>query len=843
MLLIALFFHHLPAQNITLDSSSIHINSMGFVDDGACPGFDNDMVLLAGTPLIAGHLGNQFAEYRGFNIKDATWDALLGHWVCYTVGNAKSYYALNGSGSQSVTFDWRSADNLFHDIELGVPYVGWTNSNSTLSATFNITGVPPGTRVKVFYSYDAYAGAFGAPESGEPDSASVIGGLMIDGKDLLQQAGYNFDFNTAGGPVAAFAQRGSSSGFFLATAGQPFQVDITGDHHNHIVDPGIPHFVIQQGMFWKDRGGTEFGGQLRLSVNQPIPPVQNPTLSEWSYFSLDIGSASEFSDPVANGTEYFDPGDAYKFHFPHPMPVGGLDGPIDDAALLGTDMMPSAPDPIVPHPTAAPVASGLSLSDVVGDYFDLDGLDRLDFVVNLDLGIIPVTADDCLPVIRHLFVSLDDDQPDNYLSNSVPFGAPNNSLSLSGAEYGSVAGRDEILQRDYSPVFGPSAFTFGIAPEGTIHSDLVPNPDPWDPADQEDDDVDALDLKTVLLPTGTCDVVYFSSDHEAPGVDINGLQLDPGVIYRGVAGGGYAPAILPSDLGLSPGTDIDAFEFGVMPTGFYPFNSGYFALLFSTDYDDPETVGIDESGGLSPGMIYWSYMDGVHYALDSIDYNDNVDAISLADESMFNITGAVWCNPYNFTDTPTGLMATISGGNVEISWDPYPYGIKCQIAGNKSTAANDVTRLVSGSQVNPPDQYSIPLATLQSGTQYRVKVRCGCTNPATEASPFSAYVYFTTPGPTPPPQPAGSGLFDTQIEFTVHPNPATDEVWLSSNTGQIEGSVALYDALGRVVHRRHVRFDDVASPVRLNVSDLPEGWYVVEWTGANSHHTEKLLIR
>ena len=189
LLLTTLCFHYLPAQNITLTGSAVNINSLGLVDDNACPGFDDDWIVVPGTPLIGGHLGNQFAEYRGFNIRDAAWDPLVGHWICFTVGNAKSYYALNGSGGQSVTFDWRSADNVFHDIELGVPYIGTTNSNTSLSATFDITGVAPGTKVKVFYSYDAYAGAFGPPEMGEPDSAFVVTGLMVNNKDILQQEG------------------------------------------------------------------------------------------------------------------------------------------------------------------------------------------------------------------------------------------------------------------------------------------------------------------------------------------------------------------------------------------------------------------------------------------------------------------------------------------------------------------------------------------------------------------------------------------------------------------------------------------------------------------------------
>ena len=445
-LITALFFHHLPAQNITLVSSDIDIASNGFLDDDGCPGAPPPGVCnFLNATLVGGVYGNQFANDCGYRRVEKT------PQQCNTTLNVNHYYALNGSGTTDVTINWMNTHHTRHDIELGVGYFATTTSNSALVATMDITGVSPGTKVKVFFSYEASAAALGGAEMGEPDSAQVVPVLTINNKDLLKQAGYNFNLSAGAGPGAL--RNGSSGGFFYAIAGQPFTVGVSANQYTAITDPGEPHAIIQQGLLWKDFATSLFGGKLQLSIINPISPVTSASL-EWSYFSLDIGSASEFSDPVANGTEYFDPGDAYKFLVPSPIPLGGIDGPIDDGSFLGIDMKPTAPDVPVPHFTGAPVASGLPLAAVAFDYFDLDGLDRLDFDIIVDGTIHSATATDCLRPNRHVFVSLDDALPANYLSNiqpfSDPFGAPNNSMSYGlNKEYGSLADRDEIIQRDY----------------------------------------------------------------------------------------------------------------------------------------------------------------------------------------------------------------------------------------------------------------------------------------------------------------------------------------------------------------------------------------------------------
>jgi hypothetical protein len=190
-----------------------------------------------------------------------------------------------------------------------------------------------------------------------------------------------------------------------------------------------------------------------------------------------------------------------------------------------------------------------------------------------------------------------------------------------------------------------------------------------------DDDVDALDWHPIMLddrrwpkdkynsteskwdgdPTHAAEFKhrYWSADHEAA----NGT--DPGSIYGtlddGEVGTGSMAnrwrVVTPAHFGINDGVDIDAFTWIALDndetinlfgytidsqwfnpaTGQYETIKNYMlACLFSVDVNDPFTTP-NESGGLSPGVIYCSDLEG-HYVDVSQDYLFNIDSITLTPE-------------------------------------------------------------------------------------------------------------------------------------------------------------------------------------------------------------------
>ncbi len=356
------------------------------------------------------------------------------------------------------------------------------------------------------------------------------------------------------------------------------------------------------------QAGDDLGADIdALTVKgQGEPPPADPL-----EFSLDIGSDCELSDPNMDGDERFDPGDVYHST---QIIMGPTEGFKDDATIFGAD-----PHPSITAGTTVPV--GFGDPDFYEEYFDLDGHDQLDIELPTDLPDFPrqLKAADYLPtncvVVPHtLIFSFDDDGPPGWtgvsvLQGDVPVTVP--------PTYGTTAGWDELLSDTYPPSGAPVAY----ADEVTVHPALVPNPDN---GDDEDDDVDSLDYSEF-----DCQFWYFTADHEAS------LGLDPGDIYLVVPGG---PPVLAVDdvnnLGISDDTDVDAFEFvwEYDPSGaFYVL-----AVLFSVDQDDPDTPGVDESGGLVPGNLYISYLDMTYVDLGQLGGNDeeDVDALTVMGDPL-----------------------------------------------------------------------------------------------------------------------------------------------------------------------------------------------------------------
>ena len=403
-----------------------------------------------------------------------------------------------------------------------------------------------------------------------------------------------------------------------------------------------PAFDITQAQFLiADENGQLIGGPL------PVPPAGGPAGAIWNYwydvtvkpksygqyafeFSLDIGSDTELSDPFMDGDEVFDPGDVYWWKgavFPNPT-----NGFKDDVRIFGYD---PDPDPLIP--TRVPVGMG-TIQDYY-DYFDLDGHDQLD--VDLREWIppeqhltwpIPQFTSNCIYTVDHLMISYEDDQAPGWPANDVPVTAS----SPAGFIRGMSGANDEILGVDVGPVVGmppyPVMMSYPIADEVTVHQSMFPNPDA---GDIDDDDVDSLDI---VPHEDECPEWYFSPDHEAH------LGLDPGGIYLVLSPGFVQVVDEFIHLGIPEDTDIDAFEF-VWIEDQNVAGALSLAVAYSVDDDDPLTLGVDESGGLDPKMIYASYMTGWSFPLLMNPLDDDVDALTAWLESLEEEQTEACCLP------------------------------------------------------------------------------------------------------------------------------------------------------------------------------------------------------
>ena len=353
-------------------------------------------------------------------------------------------------------------------------------------------------------------------------------------------------------------------------------------------------------------------------------------------FSLDIGSDTELSDPFMDGDEVFDPGDIYWWH--GPLLTAPTDGFKDDASIFTFN--PSTPDPWPdPNPpipwvwqqTVVPIFDPAYTFENYHEWFDLDGHDQLEnSLVDLDLlgtqvptQPIAQYSDACIHDPEYLAISYDDDMAPGWASPAAD--VPVTASSPAGLIYGMTGANDEIIGVTVTPGVVPPVPIVNIYPvadEKNVHQNMAPNPDA---GDIDDDDVDSLD---VVPDEQSCPVLLFSPDHEATYMDATGFPLDPGGIYERYMGTPVKVVDPVLHLGIIvPGVDIDALEFVWLEEPDVP-GSIALALLFSVDEDDPLTP-VDESGGLLPMVIYYSFMTGWHAPyVDSPDLFDDIDALT-----------------------------------------------------------------------------------------------------------------------------------------------------------------------------------------------------------------------
>ncbi|MCP3920370.1 MAG: hypothetical protein GY711_32995 [bacterium] len=405
-----------------------------------------------------------------------------------------------------------------------------------------------------------------------------------------------------------------------------------------------------------------------LELYLPVHHVQDHVrvitgnLMAWS---TDFGSDTGFCDPVTDGNEVHDPGDVYGSAF-----LAGAPMLLDDAtyaAVFAPESVDGEPYTFGCSPPGPPTC--------YGDAYDLDAYD----VVNIDAawlaslpqgqqhgpffpGQVP-REDDQLNYLgiflaQQLLISFDDDVARSW-SATNPLRMPVESLSPSGSTYGQGVNNDEVLE----VVLGLGAYPFTVSAilpfrdEVGVHADLGPNPTPGANPQARDDDVDALDWRAFASS-----VQLFSPDHEGH------AGLTPGAIYVVIAG---VPtlAIQASQLGIPipAEVDIDAFELVQLPQDpENPYSPVYLAVLFSVDDNDPRTPAIDETGGLDPTMIYYSFLNNT-YGPFAGPFDDDVDAIAALPPDLFEQASVRnYCDPAvpNSTQQPATITVT---GSLRVS--------------------------------------------------------------------------------------------------------------------------------------------------------------------------------
>jgi len=616
VMLFSLITISLQSQTIVVDQPATKIINKG---NGYC----NDMinVLTSETPVnnrftfIKKFMGADYYSWSGFISKDEDTP------ITYAASNNSTLVTINGDSTSSLFIDWLHTARSSASSEI---YYAYTVNLLELTVTMTIApggGYNLGDPIPVFYNYDVFASGQTRHEANQEDPVHSNNQFFLNGNDEL---GIGFNFNDP--PGLSGWNRRMKNGTLTVIVGTSFNISLSSLICDTLSDPG-------RGGYNKDKATGWFQGNIQFSVFPIIPPTPIAGRTE---FSLDIGSDTEISDPFADGDEVFDPGDAYILKGPALLP-GGQNGIKDDKNIFLNDPSPVPGDPA----SAAPCGNGLPVNPM--DYFDLDGMDNLQVsltALNYGPGASSIAPfpDDLIYVADHFMVSYDDDESGSYTENTYGYGSvPVNSFSPMMYEtHGKTNEADEVIAVDFNSLILPSPYFSldSLYSEHDVHISMSPNPDS---DEKDDDDVDALDYYRDQNIQG---ILYFSPDHEATYYDpMTGTVLMGGSVYESNSTGIVEVVNCNTHLGLPDGTDIDAFEFGWV----WDQNEGRYglALLFSVDNDDWLTPNTDESGGLDPAMIYYSFLNGSYAHFSSTPLDDDVDAITICDHTFNGFAGGI----------------------------------------------------------------------------------------------------------------------------------------------------------------------------------------------------------
>lgn len=608
---------------------------------------DNDTCDLSSfTPGLNGH---SFATYCYVYSKEEGNPPQ--HEVTSTVG---SRAIIDGDNTSTIHIRWKNTGTTYATTD---GHAARVFSDQSVAVAMEVTGLPPGTPATVYWWFDIFAG--GNTKHDDPnlqeDSIAVVSALDIAGDP---QFGDQFSFSSPAG-LPGWNEWKNITGTMKVVAGSTFVFSVSSVIRLFLNIPAGP------GGMGTDQNNGIFKGDIYFTVFPEYPVPENNTEDMLTLFSVDIGGDAEFSDPKQDGNEYFDPGDIYHKSSSGPLPF--VIPYLNDYIIFGYDPDPKNAPPVNP----APVGIGLPIENLRSFHFDLDGTDLISANLSQMIGADPLDAsiawftDSCIFEAEYIYLSFNDDTPENYASfasPSVPVTSSSPSMSVIYSDGGI---QDEIQEFDFSSTpFSGVQFQDTVDSEHFLHPNLAPDPLLFNDLD---DDADALDMIYYYNDTTPCNQFYFSCDHEATSYDPNtGIDLDPAVIYLR-AGSSPVPVITGIHHGLPAGTDIDGFEF----VWIWDENAVRFglALLFSVDDDDPLTLLADESGGLNPNMLYYSFMDGYYHPFSAHQMDDDVDAVTA------------WKHSLNGTmSQPNPVWGTKTwGGNINEHWNHslnwFPRGV------------------------------------------------------------------------------------------------------------------------------------------------------------------------
>ena len=173
------------------------------------------------------------------------------------------------------------------------------------------------------------------------------------------------------------------------------------------------------------------------------------------------------------------------------------------------------------------------------------------------------------------------------------------------------------------------------------------------------------------------------------------------------------------------------------------------------------------------------------------------------------------------------LKSQIVANNALLTWSPVLGSLGCQLNLQLADGSNIGTVTLGTPEIN---QFIINPNQLTPGTDYRWRVRCGCSQSPVVVGPYSDFDFFSTPG-------------GATVE--AFPNPTVGVSNVSFNVATLtEATLEVYDMSGRKIAQVFKGMADPSWDYRFEFdgSSLPNGVYIYRLNTNDEVITEKFMI-
>lgn len=246
-------------------------------------------------------------------------------------------------------------------------------------------------------------------------------------------------------------------------------------------------------------------------------------------------------------------------------------------------------------------------------------------------------------------------------------------------------------------------------------------------------------------------------------------------------------------------------------------------LGFDSSYEPYDTPSVGLTDGDFVGVNDFTAQVGAYTDGDQGFQISDVDGNFILEFDEVDLTGAqsptisldLFINDEGYEGD--GTVNEEGSDRIRIYIDDITNGTEIDLLDSTGRDIDDLTEVTLG-------QWNTLSATLapNSTVELVIEVRC---NASSEAFYIDNVVFGAE---------LGTNTFD-QNAFSMYPNPATDQVTITSKEGG-QKNVTIFDVLGNQVM-------STSTQDNINVASLSQGVYLVRITQGNTTETKKLVVR